>query len=119
MNKVVGSAIWLTVLAGFWAASPAVAVGLNVMFRPGYAMRDFGSEYHARLKPNRVHWHDFKPYRLQCPEGERRVVVLHTYEFGEEPDAFLARRFPECPERAKERQSAIPLLFSGILVGRW
>ncbi len=119
MNKAIGGALWLGVLAGLWAAAPVVSIGLNALFRPGYVVRDFGTEYYARLGPNRVYWHDFKPYRLQCAEGERRVVVLHTHEFDEPVDAFLARRFPECPRRQQDNASAIPSLFSGILVGRW
>ena len=119
MNKVVGIAIWLTLVSGIWATAPAVAVGFNVLFRPDYVMRDFETEYYARLTPKRVHWFDFKPYRLRCPEGERRVVVLHTFDFDEAPDVFLARQFPECPERLKEEPSAIPPVFSGVLVGRW
>lgn len=119
MKKLVGSAIWLAVVCAIWTGAPAVAVGLNVAFRPGYVMREFGSEYSARLRPDRVHWFDFKAYRLSCPDGERRAVVLHTNEFAETPDEFLARRFPDCPHRAKEEASAIPEMFSGIAIGRW
>src|SRR5690606_33518527 len=59
VNKAIGGALWLGVLAGLWAAAPVVSIGLNALFRPGYVVRDFGTEYYARLGPNRVYWHDF------------------------------------------------------------
>jgi hypothetical protein len=101
-----------------WATFPAIAVGFAVALRDDYVMRDFASEYSSRLKPNTVRWADFKAYRMECPEGERRVVVLDTHEFEESAREFLARRFPECPRRTKERRKGLPELFSGVALNR-
>lgn len=119
MKKAAASAIWLAVLACIWATAPAAAVGFNLVFRPDYVMRDFGSEYQARLMPNRVRWFDFKDYRMICGgDGERRAVVLHTLEFEESPAEFLAMRFPECSDFRAVKDTSFPGV-SGALTGRW
>lgn len=120
LKRALGISIWFGIMALFWAGAPAVAIGFNAAFRPDYHVRDFGSEYEARLPPNRVYWHDYKPYRLDCPDaGNKRVVVLHTTEFEESPRDYLARAFPDCTGIERLDESWIPGFFHGILLGRW
>jgi hypothetical protein len=118
VKKAAATAIWLAFVASVWAAAPVVAVGFNLMFRADYVVRDFASEYEARLTPNRVHWFDFKDYRMNCGTGERRAVVLHTNEFEESPAEFLARKFPECSNFSAVKDTGLPGVH-GVLVGRW
>ena len=118
MRKVFGTAVFLTLAVSIWTVAPLIAIGLNVLFRPDYLMRDFRSEYQARLVPNRVRWYEYKAYRIGCADrGERRVVILHTTEFAETPLDFLTRTFPHCSKVTQEND-AIPGIFHGIGIGR-
>src|SRR5690606_22662933 len=119
MKKALGTVIFLGFAATVWLGAPAAAIAFSAVFRPDYKVREFASEYEARLRPNRVHWHDFKDYRMDCPdEPARPVVVLQTSEFEETAAEYLARAHPECVKFADPREHAW-LGVSGILVGRW
>ena len=119
MNKVLGTAAFAAFALIVWTGAPAVAIGFSALFRPDYHVRDLSSEYLARLRPNRVHWYDFKAHRLQCEDGvERRVVLLQTNEFEETRAEFLSRTYPDCP-LWDEEEYVLPQGISGTLVGRW
>lgn len=118
MKKTVGTVVFLAFALSVWLAGPVVAIGLNVLLRPDYVMRDFQSEYEARLRPNRVHWFDYKAYRMECAHtGQRRAVVVHTTEFSETPLDFLTRTFPQCADIRLVKDD-VPGLFHGLGVGR-
>ena len=118
MKKLIGTALFLVFALGVWAATPLVGIATNVLFRPDYHMRDFRSEYEARLAPNRVRWFDYKAYEMDCADtGQRRAVILHTTEFSETPLGFLARTFPQCANVRKAKDK-VPGLFHGIGIGR-
>ncbi len=103
-----------------WASSPVIAIGWNIAFRSDYHLRNFGEEYRARLQPNRVYWHDYKPYRMDCPGApDQRVVVLHTTEFEEYPQDYLVRSFPECTGIENLDEEWMPGSFRAIWLGRW
>lgn len=72
----------------------------------------------ARLPPNRARWYEYRAYRMDCAQEQRRVVVLHTSEFDESPLDFLGRKFPECSNVSRQKDR-LPSFFSGILLGRW
>ena len=119
MKKVMGTAMFAGLAAVLWLGAPVAAIGFSAVFRPDYHVRDFSSEYIARLRPNRVHWYDFKAHRLHCDDGmERRVVLLQTIEFAETRAEFLSRTYPECP-RWEEEEYILPQGISGTLIGRW
>lgn len=119
MKKTLGTVIFLGFAATVWLGAPAAAIAFSAVFRPDYKVREFASEYEARLRPNRVHWYDFKDYRMDCPdEPGRRVVVLQTPEFEETAAEYLARAHPECGNFVHQRDDSWPGV-SGILVGRW
>jgi len=118
MKKVVGTVIFLVFAAAVWTAGPLIEIGLNVLLRPDYHMRDLRSEYQARLVPNRARWFEYKAYRMDCSNsGQRRAVLLHTTEFSETPLDFLSRTFPQC-SNVRQVKDEVPGLFHGIGVGR-
>lgn len=119
MKKLAGIAVFAGFALAVWSCSPVAAIGANALLRPDYQMRDFSSEYVARLRPNRVYWRDYTAYRLDCVNGEmRRVVLLHTGEFDETPAEFIARAYPQCTGWTKEGDDRLPAGISGALVGR-
>ena len=118
MKKLFGTAFFLVFAASVWTGGPLIGIGLNVLLRPDYLMRDFRSEYEARLLPNRVYWFDYKAYHMNCADvGQRRAVILHTTEFSEPPLDFLTRTFPQCAN-VRQSKDKVPGLFSGLGVGR-
>ena len=118
MKKLLGTVFFSVFAASVWMAAPIVGLGLNLLLRPDYVMRDFASEYEARLLPNKVYWFDYKAYRMDCArEGQRRTVILHTTEFSETPLNFLNRTFPQCSNVSLTKDK-VPGLFHGFGVGR-
>ena len=118
MKKLLGTAIFVTFAVSIWTASPVVAIGMNVLLRPDYQMRDFSSEYVARFFPNRARWYEFRAYGMDCAqEGRQRAVILHTSEFSETPSDFLSRAFPQCTN-VSELKDKVPGIFHGIGIGR-
>ena len=96
-----------------------VGIGLNVLLRPDYQMREFRSEYEARLLPHRVRWYEYRAYRMDCADaGQRKAVILHTTEFSETPLDFLTRTFPQC-SNVRQVKDEVPGLFHGIGIGRF
>lgn len=118
MKRHLSIAVFGAFAVTVWGAGPLVAIAGNALLRPGYQVRDLGSEYRARLLPNRVRWYEYRLYRMDCGGDQRRVVILHTSEFTESPLDFLGRKFPECSNATLQRRR-LPSLFSGILLGRW
>ena len=119
MKKLAGLAVFAGFASVLWLGGPIAAIGFSAAFRPDYHVRDFSSEYVARLWPNRVHWYDFQSHRLHCGDGnERRVVLLQTIEFEETRAEFLSRTYPGCP-RWEEEEDILPPGISGTLIGRW
>ena len=118
MKKVLGTAIFIFFAISIWLIGPVIAVAFNALVRPDYELRDLGTEYRARLRPNRVYWYDYKVFHMDCGGESERVVVLHTVEFDEPPSDFLARAHPECSDFERQ-DSDLWLGLRGILIGRW
>ena len=119
MNKAVGAVILLAFALVLWLVGPLLSIGLNALFRPDYQLRDLATEYRARLRPNRVYWFDYKVYRMGRADGdEQRVVVLHTADFDEPPEDFLAEAYPACSGFDGQDDDRWPGL-RGVLIGRW
>ena len=118
MKKTFGTIAFLGFAVSVWLAAPLVEIGLNVLLRPDYVVRDFKGEYEARLAPNRAHWFEYKAYRMDCAHaGVRRVVILQATEFSETPRDFLTRTFPQCANIRLVKDD-VPGLFHGLGVGR-